>query len=83
MKKIPKFKSLEAERLFWDTHNITDYLHELKPVKMQFVKPKKKLVSVRLEAEQIEALKRIASRKGLGYLTLIRFWINQNLIKEG
>ncbi len=80
--KIPKFKSLEEERDFWDTHSVTDYLDELKPVKVRFSKPKKKLISLRLETPQIEALKKIASRKGLGYLTLIRYWITQHITKE-
>ena len=69
--KIPKFKSLEEERNFWDTHSVTDYLDELKSVKVKFTKPKKKLISLRLETPQIEALKAIASRKGLGYLSRV------------
>lgn len=80
--KIPKFKSLEEERNFWDTHSVTDYLKELKPVKVKFTKPKKKLISLRLETPQIEALKTIASHKGLGYLTLIRYWISERIAKE-
>lgn len=84
MKKriIPKFKSLEEERKFWDTHSITDFLKELKPVKVEFTRPKKKLISLRLDTPQIESLKQIASRKGLGYLSLIRYWINERLSKE-
>ena len=80
--RIPKFKSLEAERKFWDTHSITDFMDELKPAKVEFVKPKKKLISVRLDTNQIGSLKEIASRKGLGYLSLIRFWISERLSKE-
>ncbi|MFZ2937539.1 MAG: CopG family antitoxin [Candidatus Omnitrophota bacterium] len=82
MKRIPKFKSLEEERKFWATHSITGYLDELKPVKVKFLKPKKKLISLRLETPQIQSLKEIASRKGLGYLSLIRYWINERLSKE-
>ncbi len=80
--KIPKFKSLEEERNFWDTHSVTDYLEELKPVKVEFSKPKKKLISLRLDTPQIKDLKKIASHKGLGYLTLIRYWINQHITEE-
>lgn len=82
MRRIPKFKSLEEERKFWNTHSITDFLDELKPVKVEFAKPKKKLISIRLETPQIESLKQIASRKGLGYLSLIRYWISERLSKE-
>ena len=80
--KIPKFKTLEAERDFWDTHSITDFMNTLKPVKVEFIRPKKKLISLRLDAPQIESLKEIASHKGLGYLSLIRHWISERLSQE-
>lgn len=80
--RIPKFKSLEEERRFWDTHSITEFMDEFKPVQIKFIKPRKKLVSVRLDSEQIEALKETASQRGLGYLSLIRVWIAQCLKKE-
>ncbi len=81
-RKIPKFKSLEEERRFWDTHSITNFLDEIKPVKVQFILPRKKLISLRLDSPQIESLKEIASHKGLGYLSLIRYWITERLSKE-
>ncbi|HBG63586.1 MAG TPA: hypothetical protein DDX16_05035 [Candidatus Omnitrophica bacterium] len=80
--KIPKFKSLEEERRFWDSHSITDYTDELKPAKVKFIRPKKKLISLRLDTPQIESLKEIASRKGLGYLSLIRYWLSERLSQE-
>lgn len=82
MKRIPKFKSLEEERKFWDTHDITEFLGELKPVKVEFKRPKKRLVSLRLDTQQIQSLKEIASHKGLGYLSLIRYWISERISKE-
>jgi predicted DNA binding CopG/RHH family protein len=81
-KRIPKFKSLEEERKFWNTHSITEFMDELKPAKIEFAKPKKKLVSVRLDTNQIQSLKAIALHKGLGYLSLMRFWIQERLSKE-
>ncbi len=81
-KRIPKFKSLEEERKFWDTHSVTDFMDEFKPAKIQFVRPKKQLISVRLDTPQIVSLKKIAASQGLGYLTLIRTWIAQRLSKE-
>ena len=79
---IPKFKSLEEERRFWDTHSVTEFMEELKPVEMKFVRPQKKLISLRLDDGQIQSLKEIASHKGLGYLSLIRYWITERLSKE-
>ena len=79
---IPKFKSLEEERRFWNTHSITEFRDELKPAKVEFIRPKKKLISLRLDTDQIDSLKQVASRRRLGYLTLIRYWINEQLSKE-
>jgi hypothetical protein len=36
MAKLPKFKSIREEARFWDTHDVTDYLSELKPVELVF-----------------------------------------------
>ncbi|MDP2905140.1 MAG: CopG family antitoxin [Candidatus Omnitrophota bacterium] len=82
MNKIPKFKSLEEERKFWDTHDSTEFLDELKPAKIKFVRPKKKLVSLRLDTPQLACLKEIAAERGIGYLTLMRMWIIERLTRE-
>jgi len=84
MTKIPKFKSRREESDFWDTHSILDYWEETKPVKGHFIdaRPPKKLVPIRFDEEVIEAAKRIAKRKGLGYQTLLRMWAYEGLARE-
>lgn len=81
MKKIPKFKSEKEEADFWGTHDSTDYLSGTKEVKAKFSRPKKKLVSLRLDENTIKKLKRIADSKGIGYLELVRMWVLENLNK--
>lgn len=34
--KIPKFKSFKEEAQFWDSHDFTDYLSDLKPTRVIF-----------------------------------------------
>ena len=34
-RRIPEFQSREEEAAFWDTHDVTDYLAELRPVAVQ------------------------------------------------
>ena len=81
--KIPKFKSEEEEARFWDTHDTTEFLDELKEVRnVKFVKPRKRLISVRMDDRQIQSLKQVAETKGIGYLTLIRLWIMERLSRE-
>ena len=80
--KIPKFKSLEEERRFWDNHSTADFLNELTPVNIKFVRPKKKLISLRLDTPHLARLKEIAATRGIGYLTLMRMWILERLSRE-
>ncbi len=81
MKRIPKFKSEKKEADFWSTHDSTDYLSETKEVRVQFTRPKKKLVSLRLDDATIKKLKKIANSKGIGYLELVRMWVLENIGK--
>jgi hypothetical protein len=47
--KVPKFKKLDEEKIFWDTHDSTDYLDDFKPAPdVVFVRPKKEVISLRL-----------------------------------
>jgi predicted DNA binding CopG/RHH family protein len=79
MKKIPKFKSEKEEAVFWSTHDSTEY--ESEETKVKFARPKKKLVSLRLDDKTIHQLKKIAESKGIGYLQLVRMWVLENLSK--
>lgn len=81
MKKIPKFRSEREEADFWSTHDSTDYLSETREAKVKFTRPKKKLVSLRLDENTINRLKKLAESKGIGYLELVRMWVLENLNK--
>ena len=81
MKKIPKFRSEREEADFWATHDSTDYLSETKEAKVKFTRPKKKLVSLRLDEYTIDKLKKLAESNGIGYLELVRMWVLENLNK--
>ena len=81
MAKIPKFKTEKKEANFWARHDSTDYLKDAKEVKVEFARPKKKLVSLRLDEKTIKELKKIAESKGIGYLELIRMWVLESLGK--
>ncbi len=82
MKKMPKFKTEKEEADFWATHDSADYLSGTREVKAKFTRPKKKLVSLRLDEKTIKDLKKIAERKGIGYLQLVRMWVLENLTKS-
>jgi predicted DNA binding CopG/RHH family protein len=82
VKKIPKFKSEKAEADFWATHDSVDYLAQTKEVTAKFTRPKKKLVSLRLDERTIKELKTIAARKGIDYIEMVRMWVIESLEKS-
>lgn len=84
MPKIPRFRTLKEESEFWDTHSVVDYWDQLEDVEGPIIdaRPPKKLVPIRFDEEVIEAAKRIAKRKGLGYQTLLRMWAYEGLARE-
>ncbi len=82
-KTIPKFKSKNEEAAFWKTHSITEFEEELEEVKnVHFPKPRKRLISLRIDDQMINSLKKAAAKRGLGYLTLIRMWVAEKLAVE-
>lgn len=50
-------------------------------VKASFPKPRR-LVALRLDEETLEAVRRLAARKGLNYSTLMRMWITERMRRE-
>ena len=83
MPKIPKFKNLDDEREFWDTHDTTDYIDDLEEVKdVRFVRPPKTVMTLRVEKSVVDVLKRMAKRSGIRYTSLARLWLVERLAKE-
>ena len=82
--KIPKFKTIQEERAFWDTHSVTDYLSELKSTRdIIFERPRlRRNFQLRLDDETIKKLKILAGKKGTDVSTIVRAWIRQHLEKE-
>jgi predicted DNA binding CopG/RHH family protein len=78
--KVPKFKSLKEEREFWDIHDSTDYHDDFKVTKnVVFVRPKKEVISLRLEPTIINKLKELANKEGLPPTTYARMLIIKSI----
>jgi hypothetical protein len=45
-KKIPRFKTMQEEADFWDTHSINDYLPELKETRIEYLPKVKKGITL-------------------------------------
>lgn len=79
---IPEFHNREEEAEFWDTHDVTDYLDELRPVRVSFTPNPSAGITVQLDPADREAIGRIAAERGVGPSTLVRMWIKERLRAE-
>ena len=71
--EIPeKFKNIEVEAEWWDTHDLGDVLDQFEEVKIEVMKKPKKTVTIRMSERDIEEFKRVSKRLGIKYTTLIR-----------
>lgn len=80
-KKIPQFKSIAEEAKFWDTHDVTDYLTEMKEVKVDFKleAPKEETLAIRVQPGLKQSLENIAESYGVNVSTLARIWLIEKL----
>ena len=80
MSKIPRFNGIEELARFWDTHDLTDFEEELEEVdEPVFDAEDQSVVSIRLEPNQAEALRRRAEATGVAQADLVREWIAEKL----
>ena len=77
--RIPVFGSRQDEAEFWDSHDITDYLDELRPIKVRFAKNLSEGITIRFDPETLDRLRQEAKKKGIGPTTLARMWILERL----
>ena len=58
-KTLPTFESEQEEAEFWDTHDSTDFVDDTEAVVVKLVdaRPRKRLISLRIDADTIEMLK--------------------------
>ena len=82
--KIPKFKSVEEEAKFWDTHSFADHWDEFKPVDIvvELAKPKEETLLVRMNKELKKKLEKKAEAKGLKPSSLARIWLTEKLLTK-
>ncbi len=81
--RIPEFQSREEEAEFWETHDVTDYLDELRPVEVSFAPGFSSGLMIRLDRADWDALGRIAAERGTDPATLARVWIKERLREAG
>ncbi len=79
--RIPAFNNVEEEATFWDTHDITDYLDESRPVRLRispnFTSEYRFVVA--LDSDDWEALVRDAQEASTEPAMLAQTWLKERL----
>lgn len=83
-KKIPKFKSEDAEREFWATHDSTGHVDwkKAKRVVLPELKPSLKTISLRLPESMLEELKLLANKRDVPYQSLLKVFLSERICEE-
>lgn len=84
MKKIPKFKSEDAERKFWAKHDSAEYVDWQKAKRAVFsnLKPSTKTISLRLPQTMLEELKLLANKRDVPYQSLLKIFLSEKIENE-
>ncbi len=83
-KQIPVFKNEDQERQFWDKHDLTEFLDQLKPANIDFsqLKPSTKPITVRLPESLLHNLKKIAHKNDVPYQSLLKIYLSDRIKQE-
>ena len=83
-KRVPKFKSEDAERRFWATHDSTDLLdwRQARRVAFPNLRPSTTTISLRLPAALLEALKTLANERDVPYQSLLKVFLAERVAQE-
>ncbi len=80
--RIPKTDSIEELARFWDEHDVTDFEEELEEVPESVFARREHQVTIRLDESESEAVRRIASARGIEEATVIQEWVREKLTQS-
>ena len=82
MKISSLFRTEDAERKYWATHSAAEFIDTLPAVEIEIIAPRRKREQLALPANDLDAIKKLAKRKGLPYQHLMRTWLQERLENE-
>lgn len=80
-KIIPKFKDIKEEADFWDKNDVTDFMTEMKEVKVKYSPKilKEESIVIRVQPKMKKKLELMAENEGLTLSTMLRMWFVERL----
>ena len=70
--KLPSFKSDRAERKFWSPRSVEEFNDSLEDLEVEIRPARTEQIALRLYKDDLDALKKVAKRRGVGHTTLAR-----------
>lgn len=82
--KLPKFKTADQERKFWDKVDLGDYYdpEDFTHIDMPNLKPTTRSISIRLPEYILVRLKIKANELNIPYQTLMKQYISKEVLKQ-
>ena len=83
-KPVPDFKSEAEEHTFWEEHDTADYLDWSRAEVTQFpnLKLSTSTISLRLPAQLLADLKRLANKRDVPYQSLLKIYLAERVAAE-
>lgn len=84
---LPNFRSDREERDFWARHSVEEFAASLRDVDVTISPPRPEQIAVRLYKDDLQTLRSIAAKRGMGHTTLARTviegWLAQSRENPG
>jgi predicted DNA binding CopG/RHH family protein len=83
-RRLPEFRSEDEERVFWATHDSTEYVDWRKGSRTAFpnLKPSLRTISLRLPESMIAELKTLANKRDVPYQSLLKVFLAERIAEE-
>jgi predicted DNA binding CopG/RHH family protein len=84
LKPIPTFAAEDAERVFWDSVDSTEYVDwdKVARVRLPELKPSTTTISLRLPEGMLEELKILANERDVPYQSLLKVFLAERIRQE-
>jgi predicted DNA binding CopG/RHH family protein len=70
--RIPAFRNDQEERAFWARHSLEEFAKDLVDLDVEIRPPRTEQIALRLHTEDLQVLRSLAAKRGVGHTTLAR-----------
>ena len=81
LKKLPEFKSVSEEAVFWQDHDSSEYIDwsEAKEASFPNLKPSTKTISLRLSESLLNEIKTLANKEDVPYQSFMKILLSRSI----